>query len=94
MKLPKGAAAHVVEAGKKLVVARGGAALAQFAKVHFKTTDDVLRSLGRTRADEGLPPAPKRSSFAFWKAKKPATSAESVPSKRAEKNPKLPGIEP
>ena len=94
MKLPKGAAAHVVEAGKKLVAARGGAALAQFAKVHFKTTDDVLRGLGRTRADEGLPPAPKRSSFAFWKAKKTAASTEPAPSKRVEKSPKLPGIEP
>ena len=98
MKLPKGAAAHVVEAGKKLVAARGGAALTQFAKVHFKTTDDVLRGLGRTRADEGLPPAPKRSSFPFWKARKPSDGAgegaPQKPNKHAENGPKLPGMEP
>jgi ribonuclease HIII len=40
--LPKGASAAVIEAGRKLVAARGGEALGQFAKLHFRTTHFVM----------------------------------------------------
>ena len=70
MKLPKGAAPQVAAAGRKLVEAQGGAALMQFAKVHFKTTDEVLAALGKSRSGEGLPAAPKRAAGAFWRPKK------------------------
>ena len=41
----------------------GGAAFLEVAKCHFKTTDDVLGPLGKTRAGEGLPAAPERKVF-------------------------------
>lgn len=42
MPLPKGAGAPVLEAGKKLLVAKGQEILPEVAKVHFKTTQDLL----------------------------------------------------
>lgn len=42
MTLPKGAAAHVIEAGKKLVAKHGEAILSSTAKLHFKTKNQVL----------------------------------------------------
>lgn len=42
--LPKGASHAVVQAGRVLVKQRGAAALRQAAKLHFKTTADVLAS--------------------------------------------------
>ena len=39
------------------------AAFLELAKCHFKTTDDVLGPLGKTRAGEGLPPAPVHTVF-------------------------------
>lgn len=68
--LPKGASAAVAAAGRRYVEARGGAALLGVAKVHFKTTDDILRALGRTRAGEGLPPAREKKPFAPFARKK------------------------
>lgn len=41
MPLPKGAGSPVLEAGRKLVKAKGRAILAEVAKLHFKTTDDL-----------------------------------------------------
>ena len=58
VKLPKGASEQVKAAAGELVKKHGGAALLETAKCHFKTTDDVLGPLGKTRAAEGLPPAP------------------------------------
>ena len=63
VKLPKGASEAVKAAAGEIVKKRGGAALLETAKCHFKTTDDVLGPLGRTRAGEGLPPAPERKAF-------------------------------
>lgn len=40
--LPKGAANHVIEAGRKIVQKHGGQSLGKFAKLHFKTTNDIL----------------------------------------------------
>lgn len=63
VKLPKGASEQVKAAAGQLVQKSGGAALLETAKCHFKTTDDVLGPLGKTRAGEGLPPAPERKAF-------------------------------
>jgi len=41
MKLPKGAS-HVIEAGRQLVERHGIKALQHVAKLHFKTTADIL----------------------------------------------------
>lgn len=43
--LPKGASKQVVEAGRKLVREKGEEMLQKVAKLHFKTKDEVLRSL-------------------------------------------------
>lgn len=61
--LPKGASDKVKAAAEQVVKEKGGAILLEMAKCHFKTTDDVLGPLGKTRAGEGLPPAPVRKAF-------------------------------
>ena len=61
--LPKGASDKVKSVAGALVQKQGGAVLLETAKCHFKTTDDVLGPLGKTRAAEGLPPAPERKVF-------------------------------
>ncbi len=61
--LPKGASEKVRAVAGELVAKHGGAALLETAKCHFKTTDDVLGPLGKTRAAEGLPPAPVHKVF-------------------------------
>lgn len=61
--LPKGASAKVREAAAELVGKHGGAMLLEVAKCHFKTTDDVLAALGKTRESEGLPAAPERKPY-------------------------------
>jgi hypothetical protein len=61
--LPKGASDKVKAVAGEIVKKHGGGALLEIAKCHFKTTDDVLGPLGRTRAGEGLPPAPERKVF-------------------------------
>lgn len=48
--LPKGASSLVQDAAKKFIAAHGPAALGDVAKLHFKTTDQVLASLGLDRA--------------------------------------------
>lgn len=40
--LPKGAASHVIKAGKQFVTKHGPEALRKVAKLHFKTTEQVL----------------------------------------------------
>ena len=62
-KLPKGASDKVKAVAGEIAKKRGGAAFLEVAKCHFKTTDDVLGPLGKTRKDEGLPPAPLRKVF-------------------------------
>jgi ribonuclease HIII len=62
-KLPKGASDKVQAVAGELLEKRGGAALLETAKCHFKTTDNVLGARGKTRAGEGLPPAPERKVF-------------------------------
>lgn len=42
LELPKGAANHVIEVARRLVQKHGGQSLGKFAKLHFKTTNDVL----------------------------------------------------
>lgn len=69
MALPKGASRQVGTAARRLVEAQGPQALMKYAKVHFKTTDEVLSAAGTDRAAAGLPAAPKRSTYPFWKAK-------------------------
>lgn len=61
--LPKGASAKVKAVAEELVKTKGGAILLETAKCHFKTTDDVLTPLGKTRAGEGLPPAPVKKAY-------------------------------
>ena len=61
--LPKGASAKVREVAEELVRRKGGQVLLEVAKCHFKTTDDVLGALGKTREGEGLPAAPERKAF-------------------------------
>ena len=63
VKLPKGASEQVKAAAGEIVKKHGGAVLLETAKCHFKTTDDVLGPLGKTRAGEGLPAAPVRKAF-------------------------------
>ena len=63
VKLPKGASEAVKAAAAAIAQKHGGAAFLEVAKCHFKTTDDVLGPLGKTRAGEGLPPAPVRKVF-------------------------------
>jgi ribonuclease HIII len=52
IRLPLGAAATVVDAGRELVARHGSAALAQSAKLHFRTTQLVLAT-----APPAAPPA-------------------------------------
>ena len=61
--LPKGASDKVKAVAGGIVKKHGGAALLETAKCHFKTTDEVLAAAGKTRAGEGLPPAPERKAF-------------------------------
>lgn len=42
MTLPKGASAHVIAAGRQFVRQYGREALADIAKIHFKTTDTII----------------------------------------------------
>lgn len=67
--LPKGASDKVKAAAAELVKKHGGAVFLETAKCHFKTTDDVLGPLGKTRQGEGLPPAPEKKVF----VRKPAS---------------------
>ena len=41
LKLPKGAGSPVLTAGRKLLQAKGRAALTEVAKLHFKTTGQL-----------------------------------------------------
>lgn len=43
IELPKGASAHVIEQAKKVVEKSGEEALKKIAKLHFKTTDSVIK---------------------------------------------------
>ena len=63
VKLPKGASDKVKQVAGEIAKKHGGAAFLEVAKCHFKTTDDVLGPLGKTRAGEGLPAAPERKVF-------------------------------
>lgn len=63
VKLPKGASEQVKAVAGEIARKHGGAAFLEVAKCHFKTTDDVLGPLGKTRAGEGLPPAPVHKVF-------------------------------
>ena len=40
--LPKGASDRVIEAGRRLMIKMGGESLRKFAKLHFKTYDEIL----------------------------------------------------
>ena len=51
--LPKGASAGTRAAAVALVKKHGPASLLSYAKCHFKTTDEVLKETGHTRADVG-----------------------------------------
>lgn len=63
VKLPKGASDKVKAVAAEIAKKHGGATFLEVAKCHFKTTDDVLGPLGKTRASEGLPPAAERKAF-------------------------------
>ena len=63
VKLPKGASDKVKQVAGDIAKKHGGAAFLEVAKCHFKTTDDVLGPLGKSRAGENLPPAPERKAF-------------------------------
>ena len=45
VKIPLGASAAVVSAGKTLVTTHGAEVLDKFAKLHFKTTQQVIGEL-------------------------------------------------
>lgn len=63
VKLPKGASDKVKQVAGEIAKKHGGAAFLEVAKCHFKTTDDVLVPLGKSRKSENLPPAPERKAF-------------------------------
>ena len=63
VKLPKGASDKVKQVAGEIAKKHGGAAFLDVAKCHFKTTDDVLVPLGKSRRSENLPPAPERKAF-------------------------------
>ena len=63
VKLPKGASDKVKQVAGEIAQKHGGAAFLEVAKCHFKTTDDVLGPLGKSRQSENLPPAPERKAF-------------------------------
>ena len=63
VKLPKGASDKVKQVAAEIAKKHGGAAFLEVAKCHFKTTDDVLGPLGKSRQSENLPPAPERKAF-------------------------------
>ena len=63
VKLPKGASDKVKAVASEIATKHGGAAFLETSKCHFKTTDDVLGPLGKTRAGEGLPPAPEHMPY-------------------------------
>ncbi len=63
VKLPKGASDKVKQVAGEIAKKHGGAAFLDVAKCHFKTTDDVLGPLGKSRQSENLPPAPERKAF-------------------------------
>ena len=63
VKLPKGASDKVKAVAGEIAQKHGGSAFLEVAKCHFKTTDDVLVPLGKSRAGEGLPAAPERKAF-------------------------------
>ena len=63
VKLPKGASDTVKQVAAEIAKKHGGAAFLEVAKCHFKTTDDVLGPLGKSRQSENLPPAPERKAF-------------------------------
>ena len=63
VKLPKGASDKVKQVAAEIAKKHGGAAFLEVAKCHFKTTDDVLGPLGKSRASENLPAAPERKAF-------------------------------
>jgi hypothetical protein len=69
--LPKGASAQVRAAAEKLAGQYGGKVFLETAKCHFKTTDDVLGAMGRSREGEGLPAAPERKAFVRYKKGEP-----------------------
>lgn len=69
--LPKGASDKVRAAAAELVQKKGGVVFLETAKCHFKTTDDVLGPLGKTRKSEGLPPAPERKPYVHRKKVSP-----------------------
>ena len=63
VKLPKGASDKVKQVAAEIAKKHGGAAFLEMAKCHFKTTDDVLGPLGKSRQGESLPAAPERKPF-------------------------------
>lgn len=63
VKLPKGASDKVKQVAAEIAKKHGGAAFLDVAKCHFKTTDDVLGPLGKSRQGENLPPAPERKEY-------------------------------
>ena len=63
VKLPKGASDKVKQVAAEIAKKHGGAAFLEVAKCHFKTTDDVLGPLGKSRQSENLPAAPERKAF-------------------------------
>ena len=63
VKLPKGASDKVKQVAGEIAKKHGGAAFLEVAKCHFKTTDDVLVPLGKSRQGENLPAAPERKAF-------------------------------
>ena len=67
MTLPKGASAQVRAVAERLAGQYGGKVFLETAKCHFKTTDDVLGAMGRSREGEGLPAAPERKPFVRFK---------------------------
>ena len=69
--MPKGASGKVKSAAEELVrKAGGGGVLLESAKCHFKTTDEVLGAMGKSREGEGLPAAAERKAYVPWRPRK------------------------
>ena len=85
--LPKGASNQVIEQGRKFIEERGIQQLTKVAKLHFRTTQDILGFAHNDRADKGPAsegPASKGASGKGLPGKGPAGKAPANKAKRNE----------
>jgi hypothetical protein len=82
VELPKGASSQVIDAGRKFIEARGIQQLTKVAKLHFKTTQDILGLVGNGSTDKHS--ADKHSADKHSAGKSPAGKGPADKRKRNE----------